>query len=213
MGCFGVGCITVLIAGFFFFLVVIGCAWYVCWEAADKLTSPQRVDLKVVRPDQAQIDAAEGSLTRLRNAVSKNEETIVGFTAADLNAIIDQKEDFEDIRDRVRFEIANSIMTVKVSAPLGEIRWKKVQERWLNAVASVTFDYSPSGFDIDIQRLEMNGHEISDSFLSMISSWVSEGFTSHFQDEVRKENLDEFWAHVKSMSVEDDKVVVTTKKD
>ena len=60
-------------------------------------------------------------MARLRTAIADNKETTVEFTGADLNALFARDPDFEDLRGRVRIEIADSTMTIAVSAPLSSI--------------------------------------------------------------------------------------------
>src|SRR5690348_13084820 len=68
MGCFAVGCLTVVVAGFIFLIGLMGSAVFLCLKAADTFTSTAPVDLRLVEPDRAQINAAEGSLDRVRAA-------------------------------------------------------------------------------------------------------------------------------------------------
>ena len=115
MGCFAVGCITILVVGFVFIVGAAGTAWYVFTKAADVLTTTEPADLKLVPPDRAQVRAAEGSLSRLKSAIATHQEATVGFTAADLNALINRDPDLEDMRGQIRIDIADSIMTVAVN--------------------------------------------------------------------------------------------------
>lgn len=213
MGCFAVGCITILVVGFIFIVGAAGTAWYVCTKAAEVLTTTEPADLKLVPPDQAQVRAAEGSLSRLKSAIATRQEATVGFTAADLNALINRDPDLEDMRGQIRIDIADSIMTVAVNVPLDRFHWRKVRGRWLNATTSFKFDYDAGLFDVDIKSLEANGREMSGSFLSAFNPSFSEAFTDKFRNEMQKNDMGEFWDRVKSIKLEDDKLVITTDKD
>ena len=213
MGCFAIGCLTLLIIGFVLIAGVIGGTWYVCRKAADKLTSSQKVDLGLVPPDEAQVRNAEKLVTRVKTAIATGQETTVAFTAADLNALIDRDPDFSDLRGRVRIDIADSIMTVRMSAPLDEFPWSRLKERWFNASASFSFSYASEKFRVDLRSAEANGHQLPDEFYSSFSSAFDQGFNEGFQEQVRKNHNSEFWDHIKTMSLEGDKVVVTTQAD
>lgn len=213
MGCFAKGCLTLLILGFILMAGMIGTTWYIFRKAADTLTSREPIDLQIASPDEAQVRAAERSVTRVKTAIATGQETTVAFTAADLNALLDRDPDFSELRGRTRIDIANSTMTITMSAPLDEIPWARVRRRWFNASVTLSFAYEFGIFGIDIKSAEANGHQLPDFFLSNLVSSFNEGVNQGFHDEIRKNNTSEFWDHVKTMSLEGDKLVVTTKND
>ena len=213
MGCFAKGCLTLLIIGFILVAGVIGGTWYVCRKAADALTSSEAVDLRITPPDEAQARAAEKSVTRVKTAIATGQETTVAFSAADLNALLDRDPDFSHLRGRARIDIADSIMTVKMSAPLDEVPWARLKSRWFNASASFGFAYAFGMFRVDLRSAEANGHYLPDEFLSNFVSSFNRSFNDSFHDELRKNNTTEFWNHVKTMSLEGDKLIVTTQAE
>lgn len=211
MGCFAKGCITVLIIGFIFTIGAIGGTWYLCRKAAVVLTSTEPVDLQLTPPDPARVRAAEGSADRLKQATERGEEATIGFTGADLNALIDRDPDLDFIHGRMRIDIVNSIVTVKVSAPLDEVEWKRLRGRWLNGSADVTVNYEFGMFQFDVHRAELNGRRIPEFFVETFRSSFNQSFNTHFHDSLEKEGITEFWDHIKSIALEDDKLVITTK--
>ena len=212
MGCFAKGCLTVLIIGFLLIAGGIGTTWYLYVRMVNNLTSPAPADVQVAPPSESQYQAAESSMQRLRTAAASNKETTVEFTAADLNALLARDPDFEDLRGRVRIEIADSIMTVALSAPLRSIPFPRMKNRWFNGNARFSFTYDSGTFSFDIKSAEANGHEVPDIFLS---SWdFDESMNESFLNELRRDDHDpEFWDHVKTMKLVGDKLVVTTKGD
>ena len=213
MGCFAKGCITLLIIGFLFTIGAIGGTLYLCFKAAAVLTSTEPVDLQLKPPDAAQIRAAEGSLNRLKQATERGEEATIGFTAADLNALINRDQDLDFIHGHIRIDIANSIMTVNVSAPLNEIEWNRVRGRWLNGSAEATVSYAFGMFHFDLHKAELNGHRVPASVVSGFVSSFNQSFNSHFHDSLEKEGITEFWDQIKSIELQDDKLVITTKAE
>jgi hypothetical protein len=211
VGCFAKGCIVVLILGFIFTIGAIGSTWYLCRKAAVVLTSNQPVDLKLPPPDRAQIRAAEGSVDRLKQATARGEETTIGFTGADLNALIDHDPDLDFIHGHVRIDIANSVMSVKVSAPLEEVEWKRLRGRWLNGSAELTISYDFGMFQFDVQKAEINGHPVPESIADLLVSQFNKTFNTRFHDSLEKEGITEFWDEIKSISLEGDRLVITTQ--
>jgi len=192
---------------------VIGGTWYVCRKTADALASSEPVDLGIRPPDEAQIRTAERSVTRVKTAIATGQETTVAFTAADLNALVDRDPDFSGVRGRIRIDIADSIMTITMSAPLDRIPWARLKGHWFNASATFGFAYALGIFRVDLRSAEANGHQLSDEFLPSFGSSFSQSFNRSFQDKLRKNNGTEFWNHVKTISLEGDKLVVTTQVD
>ena len=213
MGCFAKGCLTLLIIGFILIAGVIGGTWYICRKAADTLTSSEPVDLRIVPPDEAQVRTAERSVTRVKTAIATRQETTVVFTAADLNALVDRDPDFSEVRGRMRIDIADSIMTITMSAPLDDIHWARLKRRWFNASATFGFAYAFGMFRVDIKSAEANGHQLPDEFLSSFVSSFNRSFNQRFREKLRENDSAEFWNHVKTISLEGDKLVVTTQAE
>lgn len=213
MGCFAKGCLTLLIVGFLFLACVLGGSWYLYVKTVDNLTSPAPADVQVQPPSESQFQTAENSMNRLREAVAANTETTAEFTAADLNALFARDAAFSDWRGRVRVEIADSTMTIALSAPLHSIPLPRIKNRWFNGTARFSFTYDSGTFSFDIKSAEAGGHQVPDLFLtdSTISSF-NDSMNKSFRDEVR-DNGSDFWNHVKRMSLEGDKLVVTTQVD
>jgi hypothetical protein len=211
MGCFAKGCLTVLILGFILMAGLIGCTWFIYVKTVNNLTSLAPVDVEVAPPSEAQFQTAESTMARMRTAIANNKETTVEFTGADLNALFARDPAFDDLRGRIRIEIADSIMTVALSAPLNAIPLPRLKKRWFNGTARFSFTYDDERFRFDIKSAEAGGHQISDVILSNFDSLFDENASRDF---LRRDDHDsEFWEHVKTMKLVGDKLVVTTKGD
>jgi hypothetical protein len=215
MGCFAKGCLTLLIVGFILIGCVIGGSWYLYVRMVDNLTSPVPADVQVEPPSESQFQAAETKLTGLRTAADKNEATTVEFTAADLNALVARDPAFSDWRGRVRIEIADSTMTVALSAPLSSIPLPRVKKRWFNGTAQFSFTYESGAFSFDIKSAEAGGHHLPDMFLSSSSlASFNESMNENFRNGLKgNDRSSEFWDNVKKMSLAGDKLVVTTEPE
>lgn len=215
MGCFAKGCLTVLIVGFLLIACVLGGSWYLYVKTIDNLTSAEPADVQVQPPSESQFQTAENSMNRLREAVAANKETTAEFTAADLNALFARDAAFSDWRSRIRIEIADSTMTIALSAPLHSIPLPRVKKRWFNGTARFSFTYEAGTFSFDIKSAEAGGHHVPDLFLSDSSiSSFNDSMNKSFRNEVRdNDHGSDFWDHVKKMSLEGDKLVVTTQAE
>jgi len=214
MGCFARGCLTVLILGFLFIALIGGGGWYFYKKTFNNLTSTAPADVGLETPTEAEIQKADRSHARLDEAIAKNEATTIELTGPELNSLLARDSDFSFLRDRSRIDISNSIMTVTLSAPLNALPWPGLKGRWFNGTLRFSMAYSDGQFQVDIKSAEANGHEFPDIFLSRFNSSFNQSMNKGFQDELsRNERGTEFWNHVKSMSLQGDKLVVTTKPE
>lgn len=214
MGCFAKGCLTVLILGFVLTAVIVGGGWYLYKKTFNNLTSSAPADVQLETPTEAQIQAADRSHARLNEAAARNEETTVEFTGPELNLLLARETDFSFLRDRSRIAISNSIMTLALSAPLDALPWPGLKGRWFNGTLRFSMAYAFGTFRVHIKSAEANGNQFPSAFLSSFNSSFNDSMNKGFQDELQKiEDGTEFWNHVKSMSLEGDKLVVTTKPE
>lgn len=213
MGCFAKGCLTLLIVGFLFFAALLGGGWYFYNRTVANLTSSAPLDVRIEQPSEAQLQAAESTRARLDEAVARNTETTVEFTSADLNALLARDEDFREFRGRARVDIADSMMTIALSVPLDSIPLRKLKNRWFNGTARFGFTYSSGEFEVDLESLEAGQHRLPHQFLSgPFADAFNDGLNQAFEEDMQNGNRDrEFWSRVKTMSLQGDKLVVTTK--
>jgi hypothetical protein len=211
MGCFAKGCLTLLIVGF----ILLASTWYLYVKTVGNLTSPAPANVHLDPPSESEFQNAENSLERLTTAIDHNKETTVEFTAADLNALFARDPEFQDWRGRVRIEIADSTMTIVLSAPLDSIPWPRTTNRWFNGRARFRSTYESGRFRFDIHSAEADGHHVPGIFLSgSFISAFNESMNRSFRNELRNyEGGSEFWNHVKTMSLVGDKLVVTTQAE
>jgi len=214
MGCFAKGCLTVLIVGFLFVAVVGIGGWLFYKKTFKNLTSTAPTDIRVETPSPAQVKTAEDSAARLDEAVSRNQETTVEFTGPELNFLLQRNADWDFLRGRTRIDIADSTMTVAMSAPLESLPWPGVKGRWFNGTVRFSMTYASGEFQLEIISAEANGNQFPSSLLSSFNSSFNESVNEVFQKERRKHDREnEFWNRVKSMALQGDKLVITTKAE
>lgn len=214
MGCFAKGCLTVLIVGFLCVAVVGVGGWLFYKKTFKNLTSSEPADIQVEKATPAQVTAAEESRTRLDEAVARNQETTVEFTGPELNYLLQRNTDWDFLRGRSRIDIADSTMTVALSAPLDKMPWPGFKGRWFNGTVRFSMTYVSGQFQLEIISAEANGNRFPDAFLSRFNSSLDEAMNDEFRKEVRKNTRQsEFWSHVKSIAIQGDKLVITTKAE
>jgi hypothetical protein len=214
MGCFAKGCLTVLILGFLFIAIIGGGGWYFYKKTFSNLTSTGPADVRVETPTPAQTKSAEDSHARLDEAIARNQETAIAFTGPEINVLLARNTDWDLLRGRSRIDIADSIMTVAMSAPLDTLPWPGLKGRWFNGTLRFSMSYDSGIFQLDLKSAEANGHQFPSAFLSSFNSGFNESMNRAFRDALaRNEQGNEFWNHVKGVSLEGDKLIITTKAE
>jgi hypothetical protein len=213
MGCFAMGCLTVLILGFIFFAGVIGSVWFVGHKLVrSNLISNEPTEVRLEQPSEAQFRAAESSLAQVKSASATGREVSVAFTAADLNALLAREPDFQDLENRVRIEIENSTLTITLSAPL-DSSWQAMKGRWFNGSLRFSGTYESGMFRLNLESARAGDYELPSFFLSTANSWINLALDENLDDWEKDEFGPDFWRHIKSIKLDGDKLVVTTQGD
>ena len=211
MGCFAKGCLTILIIGGLFIFAVIGTGWYVLHKlASNNLISDSPTLVQVEPPTDAQYQAAESSLNRVKEAATAKREETVSFTAADLNALLAKNPDFRDFEGHARVEIADSIMTINLSAPLNRL-WSSRKPRWFNGTVRFTGNYEDGEFQVTLLSASGGDYEVPGYVLSSINSNIDRPMMEAFDDLRGEDNTGIDLRRVKRMVIDGDKLIITTK--
>jgi hypothetical protein len=211
MGCFGGCCLGLLILGFLCIAGVLGTGWYVYHKlASNNIISDAPITVQVEQPTEAQYQAAESSLAKLKAATNERREETISFSATDLNALLARDPDFHDLAGRAGVEIANSTMTINLSAPL-DVLWSSKKRRWFNGIVRFTGRFENGEFQIDIQSARGGEYDVPDYILSRVNNNISRALSDNVDDWRHDAGVD--LRRVKRMSLEGDKLVITTKAE
>jgi hypothetical protein len=213
-GCFGKGCLVIFLGSIAVAMMVGAGAFYLYGKMLDRFTSTHSVDVQVVALDRNAIQVARLTLDRFRAALANNREETIEFTAADLNALVSADPDFAKARDRVRFVMTDSTMTMDLSVPVDSIPLPRFHDRWFNGTLRFNLDYSYGQFAFRPQLIQTSGGRVPDWLLtSELGSSFSHGFTKSFNEAVQKNRQGAtFWKHIKKIAVAADKLVVSTQR-
>lgn len=192
----------------------MGCGWYLYHQVTTNLISSAPSDIRIEAPTEAESRVAEDSYARLKAAIDNNTETTVAFTGPELNALLLSNTDLSFLRNRGRIAIANSVMSIDMSAPLDALPWPGMKGRWFNGTVRFTFAYTDGRFRVDLESAKAGAHEFPSAFLSAFNSSFNKSMNESFEEELDKNRREtEFWKHIKSMSLQGDKLVITTKRE
>lgn len=214
MGCFAKGCLTVLIVGFLFVAIVGIGGWFFYKRTVDNLTSTGPADVRIETPTATQAKSAEDADARLNEAIARNQETTVELTGPELNYLLQRNSDWDFLRGRSRIDISDSVMTVALSAPLNKLPWPGLKDRWFNGTVRFSLSYDSGLFQLEFKSAGANGREFPSTFMSSFNKSLNQSLNDEFEKERgRNRRNSEFWNHVKTLSLQGDKLVITTKAD
>ena len=144
--------------------------------------------------------------------MANNQEVTVEFGTTDLNTLVARHPDFASERGKIRFGLADSIMTLDFSAPLDSVPLPRIKGRWFNGTARFAFSYDLGHFTFNPISAEAGHHHVPNRIFSRFASSLSSSFRKSFSESLqKKQQAADFWQHVKSMTVQGDKLVVTTQ--
>ena len=211
MGCFAKGCLTLLIIGFILVAGIFGTGWYVLHKLANNhLISDSPISVPLEEPTEAQYQAAETSLNRIKTASTEGREETVSFTAADLNALLARNPDFRELEGHARVEIANSTMTMSLSAPIDSVFWSsKRKRRWFNGIVRLSGRFEDGEFQLNLESARGGEYDVPDYVLSRMNRNITQMINDNLSDYRFDSGFD--FRRIKRMSIEGDKLVVTTK--
>lgn len=213
MGCFAKGCLTLIIIGVILVAVVVGGSFFVLNRAIHVFTSTEPVQIQVRQSTPAELQVAKAKLDTLRSAARNHQEATIEFNANEINALIANEPEFRGARGHVHVDIANSIASLEVSAPLDSMHWNRFKGRWFNGNLQFGFSFVDDNFNFDIRSAEANGHQFPRGLLtSDVMQSLNRSVNERFHRESGKHaDADNLWRHIKMASLQNDKLVVTTR--
>ncbi len=197
----------------FVLVLLLACCWFFFAKAVGMFTADQSIEITMTVPSDAEYTAADAKLQQFQGALRSGHATTVAFTAADLNALIARSPDFADKRGRLRVEIVDSTATLEMSVSIASLQIPWARNRWFNGSARFGFSYEDDEFVFNPEWIEANGHQFSGGFLSSFTRSFNHSFSSSFRDSLEKKGASIFWRNVKTITLEDGQLVITTRGD
>jgi hypothetical protein len=212
MGCFAKGCLSLVIAAVVLGVVLIGGGLFVVNRGINMFTATEPAQIQIRPATPTELQLAKAKLDSLRSAIRNRVETTIEFTADDVNALLQNEPEFREARNHARVAIANSIVSLDVSAPLASAQWSRLKERWFNGNIQFGFSYLDDNFNFDVRSAEANGYQFP---RALLTAEFVHSFNRSFNDSFRRESArrgdaSDLWRHIRMATVQNDKLIVTT---
>jgi len=202
-------------------LVVVGGlgTWWMYGQMVGMFTANRQANVTVDSPAYVAVQQAESKLAQLRNAVRNQTEATIEFSAADLNTLVARDPAFSGLRGKTRVDLSGYDMILDLSVPTDSVPRPRFKGRWFNGRVRFGCTYDDGQFSFEARALEANGHRIvsggpgfATSFLKSFSSSYSRSFNHGFANgRDRNPQGQVFWKQIKSISVQNGMLVVTTR--
>lgn len=199
------GCLSAIIL----LAVIAGAAYYFLLQASDDLvdayTSPEPRDFARVEEGR---DEALSVIDRFRDfaiALERGEETgSFSLSADDINALLEFEDLLREFHGMARVDIQDDRMQADISVPLGMIN-ERFEGRYLNGTGELSVEMRDGRLEVNIDRLEVGGRNIPEEFMNEIRK------NNLIETLLQDPSLDRFMGLVKSVKVEDGRVVIEPK--
>jgi hypothetical protein len=213
MGCFAKGCLTLVVIVVVLGIVLIGGGLFVVNRGINMFTATAPVQIQMRPAPPTELQLAKAKLDSLRSAIRNRVETTIEFTADDINALLQNEPEFRGARNHARVSMANSIVSLDLSAPLDSAQWSSLKRRWFNGNIQFGFSYVDDIFNFDVRSAEANGYQFP---RVLLSAEFMQSFNRSFNDSFRRESARrgdarDLWRNIRMATVQNDRLIVTTR--
>lgn len=209
LGC-GRSCLIAIVAGVAIVLTFLSGASLLYLYTILNVGSAEPANSEMPTPTVGEANIALLQWQRLKAALAENREETIEFTAADLNTLVAQQIEFAKARGRVRFGFEDSAATMELNAPMRFVP-PGFKRRWSYSAWRFTLEYRFEQFALEIVEVRTTHSKIPDWLLPQFNGWVKNMLAKRFRDEMAKKPSN-VWHHIKSVVLDRDKLVVTTRK-
>ena len=199
------GCLSAIIL----LAVIAGAAYYFLLQVSDELvdtyTSPQPRDFARVEEGR---DAALTVIERIRDfaiALERGEESErFSLSADDINALLENEDLLREFHGMARVDIQDDRLLAEISVPL-DLFNERFEGRYLNGTGELSVEMKDDRLKVNIDRLEVGGRNLPEEFMNEIRK------NNLVETLLQDPSLKQFMGLVKSVKVEDGRVVIEPK--
>ncbi|MDE2846687.1 MAG: hypothetical protein OXO51_08285 [Gemmatimonadota bacterium] len=199
------GCLSAIIL----LAVIAGAAYYFILQASNELvdtyTSPEPLDF--ARAEEGR-DEALSVIDRFRDfviALERGEETeSFSLSADDINALLEYEDLLREFHGMARVDIQDDRLLAEISVPL-DLFNERFEGRYLNGTGDISVEMRDGRLEVNIDRLEVGGRNIPEEFMNEIRK------NNLVETLLQDPSLERFMGLVKSVKVEDGRVVIEPK--
>lgn len=199
------GCLSAIIL----LVVIAGAAYYFLLQASDELvetyTSPEPRDFARVEEGRDELLSVIDRFRDFAIDLEQGEETeSFSLSADDINALLENEDLLREFHGMARVDIQDDRLLAEISVPL-DLFNERFEGRYLNGTGELSVEMKDDRLEVTIERLEVGGQNIPEEFMNEIRK-------NNLVDTLLQDpSLEQFMGLVKSVKVEDGRVVIEPK--
>ncbi|MCY3712586.1 MAG: hypothetical protein OXH02_04790 [Gemmatimonadetes bacterium] len=199
------GCLSAIVL----LAVIAGAAYYFLLQASDELvdtyTSPEPRDFARVEEGRDEVLSVIDRFRDFAIALEQGEETErFLLSAEDINALLENEDLLREFHGMARVDIQDDRLLAEISVPL-DLFNERFEGRYLNGTGELSVEMKDDRLEVTIDRLEVGGRDIPEEFMNEIRK-------NNLVDALLQDpSLERFMGLVKSVKVEDGRVVIEPK--
>ncbi len=209
LGCFGAGCLIVLVA-VLLCAALVGGGGYFLYSKGNALTSQTPSTVQTFDGGDDVYHAAEQKLTTFNQAVQQGQPGTLELTADEINTLIARAPDFNASQVHLFVSMTDNKGKVQMSLPTSLLPLGILKDRFINGEAEFTpgFDSSTKSVTLLLHSLRIGSEDVPKENLPMISEQIAGPLNTQLdQTPAVKQVLD----RATSIEVRNGKFVVQTQ--
>ena len=199
------GCLSAIVL----LAVIAGAAYYFILQASDELvetyTSPEPRDFARVEEGGDEVLSVIDRFRDFAIALERGEETgRFSLSADDINALLENEDLLREFHGMARVDIQDDRLLAEISVPL-DLFNERFEGRYLNGTGELSVEMRDGRLEVNIDRLEVAGRNLPEEFMNEIRK------NNLVETLLQDPSLERFMGLVKSVKVEDGRVVIEPK--
>ncbi|MYH18210.1 MAG: hypothetical protein F4014_05685 [Gemmatimonadetes bacterium] len=199
------GCLSAIVL----LAVIAGAAYYFILQASDELvetyTSPEPRDFARVEEGTDEVLSVIDRFRDFAIALERGEETeSFSLSADDINALLENEDLLREFHGMARVDIQDDRLLAEISVPL-DLFNERFEGRYLNGTGELSVEMRDGRLEVNIDRLEVAGRNLPEEFMNEIRK------NNLVETLLQDPSLERFMGLVKSVKVEDGRVVIEPK--
>ncbi len=199
------GCLSAIVL----LAVIAGAAYYFILQASDELvetyTSPEPRDFARVEEGTDEVLSVIDRFRDFAIALERGEETErFSLSADDINALLENEDLLREFHGMARVDIQDDRLLAEISVPL-DLFNERFEGRYLNGTGELSVEMRDGRLEVNIDRLEVAGRNLPEEFMNEIRK------NNLVETLLQDPSLERFMGLVKSVKVEDGRVVIEPK--
>jgi len=196
-GCFGIGCLVVVIVGGIV-LGLLGFAGWQVYQGALGFTEEGPRELPQVEVDPGHFNELQQRLTAFEQMEG---DAQLRLSAEDLNQFVHNSPQLQEARDAVYFEIADGITYSQVSIPLTQVPF--MSDRWVNGRLGLQLSIQDGQPTVRVESLTVGGKPAPSAFMDQVQK------QDLGQDLMQNPEVAKALKGVKSLNVEGNEIILS----